>query len=423
MHRTPLRIGILVLGLAITAGLGYRVFQDEQSLDNIRRDAARAESLAAGTNESLIDLRASLHAYVAPGQGLPFWAKRAQGTLDQLRDNLRAIDASISPSGGSLAESLDAVDQMTAAERRARTHVSRGENDLAADVIFTEVRDLLATVSGQLDAVRGKLEADADRRLTAARNEQSMLAAASLGLWILIAIALTPVAQRSAKDPAQWRAELKETLAKPAAIVVPEPAVVVNAAAPSESIELPRDVGDAAGRSETAPEAPPLPVVPLATVREVSDVCADLSALSDPNALEGALARITQVLDATGLIVWAASNDTASLAPVATHGFDPRLVSRIGRIPRDSANLTAAAFRENVAKMSVATATTPAALAVAMCGPTGPTGVLSIELKPGQMVDDSKVALAAIVAAQLSTLAMPVPAAEPEQAAAQRAAV
>jgi hypothetical protein len=43
-----------------------------------------------------------------------------------------------------------------------------------------------------------------------------------------------------------------------------------------------------------------------------------------------------------------------------------------------------------------------------MCGPSGPAGVLSVELKPGQSVDEAKVALASIIAAQLATLAMPV---------------
>jgi hypothetical protein len=114
------------------------------------------------------------------------------------------------------------------------------------------------------------------------------------------------------------------------------------------------------------------------------------------------------LLNATGLVVWIASNDGVSLTPVATSGFDPRLVARIGRIARDSANLTAAAFRDNTPKVSPASATAPAALAVAMCGPAGPSGVLSIELKPGQAVDDGKVALAGIVAAQLATLTMPV---------------
>jgi hypothetical protein len=125
-------------------------------------------------------------------------------------------------------------------------------------------------------------------------------------------------------------------------------------------------------------------------------------------------------LNATGLIVWIASNDSSTLSPVATHGFDPKLVARIGKIARDSSNLTAAAFRDNVAKISPVSATTPGALAVPMCSPTGPAGVLSVELKAGQAVDEPKVSLAAIVAAQLATLAMPIadsqPAASPKPA-------
>ena len=102
------------------------------------------------------------------------------------------------------------------------------------------------------------------------------------------------------------------------------------------------------------------------------------------------------------MIVWIASNDGTSLSPVASHGFDQKLVTRIGRIPRESANLTAMAFRENGARVSAATATAPAALAVALCGPSGPVGVLSVELKAGIPADDARVTLASIFAAQLS---------------------
>jgi hypothetical protein len=43
-----------------------------------------------------------------------------------------------------------------------------------------------------------------------------------------------------------------------------------------------------------------------------------------------------------------------------------------------------------------------------MCSPSGPAGVLSVELKAGQSVDEAKVVLASIIAAQLATLTMPV---------------
>jgi hypothetical protein len=167
----------------------------------------------------------------------------------------------------------------------------------------------------------------------------------------------------------------------------------------------------------------PMPGASVNELREAAEICTDLSSLADPGALEGALVRIRGLLNATGLVVWVASNDGGSLAPVATCGFDSKLVARIGRITRDSANLTAAAFRENQPKVSSPTASAPAAIAIALCGPSGPAGVLSIELKAGQEPDAGRVALAGIVAAQLATLAMPIPMSAPEATAAKRAAL
>ncbi len=109
--------------------------------------------------------------------------------------------------------------------------------------------------------------------------------------------------------------------------------------------------------------------------------------------------------------MWVASNDGNQLAPVASHGFDPRILARIGTIPRDSSNLTAAAFREASARVTAASGALPAAVAVALCGPSGPVGVLSAELRQGAAADDACVAFATIFAAQLATLALPVPAA------------
>jgi hypothetical protein len=392
MFRRTARIACLVLGLLATAGLVFRAFQDEHALNKARQDAAAADTAVSRTSELLLDIRASMNAYVAPGQGLPFWAKRAQENIDQLRQNLMALDAMVAANGGSLSESLDSVDQLSAAESRARTHVSRDEIQLAGDVIFTEVRDLLAGATNQVDTARIDLKRRQEQRQASIRGEQQMLAAAALALWIAIAMFLAPTpATVAIKDPAHWRSELKETLQKPIPVT---PETLVAPAAPVAPV---------------APAAPAEPSVSLSSMRTLSEICADLSSLSNPGALQGALERVNAMLDATGLIVWVASNDGGSLSPVATHGFDPNLVARIGKIARDSANLTAAAFRDNTPKISTPTASAPAALAVAMCGPTGPAGVLSVELKAGQTVDEAKVALASVVAAQLATLAMPMP--------------
>ncbi len=79
MFRRSVRIACLVLGLLATAGVAYRTLQDEDALGRERIAAASAQAAVSRTAELLLDVRASLHAYVAPGQGLPFWGKRAPG--------------------------------------------------------------------------------------------------------------------------------------------------------------------------------------------------------------------------------------------------------------------------------------------------------------------------------------------------------
>lgn len=296
----------------------------------------------------------------------------------------------VAESGGSLADSLDGIDQLAAADKRARQYVDGGELLLAGDVLFTEIRDLLNAVTAQVTATRYSLRGQSDQRAAGLRQEQAMLAGGGVALWLVVALLLIPGTGRPAvKDPSQWRQELADTLKQsPTA-----EAAVVTAAEPAR--------------------AEPTVAVPVRSnapdLKVVADICNDLSTLTDVGALSGALARASAVLGAKGLIVWVTSNGGASLSPVSTYGFEARIVERIGVIDRRSANLTAEALRENAPRVSAATATAGAALAVPMCGPTGPVGVLSAELLVGHDADESCVAVAAILAAQLATLTAPLP--------------
>ena len=395
MDQKPYRFGLLIIGLLVTIAVAYRVVEDETSLGRASREGVAHERAAGQALEALLDLRASLHAYVAPGQGVPFWSQRSEESIDRLREQVVALDAALAQRRGSLAETLDVVDQLAAAERRSREYARRGEALLAGDVVFTEVRDLVATSIEQVEAARNTLSVATAARISALRREQAMLAGGAIAAWAIIALLLvTPTKPVAVKDPNEWRNDLAATIKKP---IPKEPETaklkpVVEPPAPAVPVE----------------PVPAVPSVPVAALLEVGEICADLSTLADTGALTGALDRAAKVLDAGGVIVWIASNDGNTLSPVASHGFDQKMVSRIGRIPRDSANLTAAAFRDNVSRVSAATATTPAALAVALCGPSGPVGVLSVELKAGIPADEARVALATIFAAQLATLAQPI---------------
>lgn len=390
MDRKPSRFGLLIIGLLATALLGYRAAEDETSLGRASRDGVAHDRAADQAIEALLDLRASLHAYVAPGQGVPFWSSRSAEILDRLREQLATLDAAMAPKRSSLSETLDTVDQLAAAERRTREYARRGDALLAGDVVFTEVRDLTSAAIDHVHTARNTLAAVTAARIGALRREQAMLAAAAVVVWAIIAMLLaTPSQPVAVKDPNEWRNDLAATIKKP---IPKEPETAKpKAVEPPTSIEPPRE-----------------PAVPVKALQQVGEICSDLSTLSDLGALTGALDRAAGVLDAGGMIVWIASNDGNSLSPVASHGFDEKMVSRIGRIARDGANLTAAAFRDNIPRVSAATPTSPAALAIALCGPTGPAGVLSMELKSGVPADEARVALATIFAAQLATLAQPI---------------
>ena len=398
MSGKPVRFGLLIAGLLITAALAYRAVGNEASLGRAYRQSV-AHNIAAGQAlEALLDLRGSLHAYVAPGQGVPFWSRRSEQLLAALREPLVALDAAVAAGGGSLAETLAAVDQLAAAERRTREYARRGETLLAGDVVFTEVRDLLTASIEQVQSARTTLAASDDQRVASLRREQAILVSAAAVSWIAIAVLLLPPAKvEPMKDPSAWRDALAQTIKKP----LPKEPERTKPVEPVERVE----------RLEPVPPPPLEPSVPLRSILEVSEICSDMSSLADTGALSGVLDRAAAAINATGVIVWIASNDGNTLSPVASHGFDQKLVTRIGRIPRDSANLTAMAFRENVPRVSAATSTAPAALAVALCGPTGPVGVLSVELKPDVSADEARVALATIFAAQLATLANPIPSA------------
>src|SRR5687768_8508096 len=192
MDRKPYRFGLLIIGLLVTAVLGYRAFEDETSLGRAYREGVALDRAAGQALEALLDLRASLHAYVAPGQGVPFWSRRAEETIERLREHLVALDDGAARHGRSLAETLDAVDQLAAAERRSRDYARRGETLLAGDVVFNEVRDLLSSSIEQVQTTRNALAGIYDARMSALRREQAMLAGGVALAWLVIASMLVP---------------------------------------------------------------------------------------------------------------------------------------------------------------------------------------------------------------------------------------
>ncbi len=401
MSNRWLRFGIALLAIGAAAAAGYRIFQQEQRLNHDVL-AARSIDVAAETAVTTVsELKAALHAYVSEGQGDAFWIARAASLMDRLRASILALDAQASASGVAVTETLDLTDRLAAAEQRARDHVRAGQKRLAGEVIFVEARDLLDAIRLQVAGARTGFNQSAEAAQREARREQAMLALGAAGILAFATLLLVIPGRSQAPGfaPADI-AEASDVLGSSARVVTPpgEPGAPI------------------APGAVTAPGSSGAPGLSL---REAAAICTDLGRVSQSNEMSALLGRAATVLNASGVIVWMASTDAQELYPAASAGYDDRLLARIGAIPRDAANLTAGALRDAAPRTSPGVGPSAAALAVPLMTPLGPVGVLSAELQDVSEVDDVRMAIATIFAAQLATLlgsmATPVGASEPPQ--------
>jgi hypothetical protein len=121
------------------------------------------------------------------------------------------------------------------------------------------------------------------------------------------------------------------------------------------------------------------------------------------------LARAAAVLDASGLIVWMSAGE--ELFAVAAHGYDPRVISRLGPIARNANNATAASWRSGRLDAVPGDPMSNGAVVAPMSGPDACVGVLAAELRHGREADTDARAVAAMLAAQLATALVAGPAA------------
>ncbi len=308
----------------VTAALTYRVLVVEQGLTSERQQLSSIDTSIDDVLLTLSDLRGVLHAYVAPGQRSTAWEARSATLLDKLRQQLIALDVAAGSSGRSLNDSLDNLDQLTAAEKRVQHYLEFSQPLLAGDVIFTEIRDLVDATAKQVSSVRDALRQDANSRIEKARGDQAMLVGGGTLFWLALAVLLALL-------PTGARARLAgET---------------TSASAPSsESFDLSLKPKEVVAKAPESPEAAPAPAVEAPVQVEspealrwqsISAICHELSMVKEVSSLAGPFSRACDALGAKDAIVWVASADGTTLSPLVSHGFDPRVLARIGAIPRD----------------------------------------------------------------------------------------
>jgi hypothetical protein len=319
------------------------------------------------------DLAAAQQAYVAPGQPTQQWLERTAILLQQFGQDLAAIRPLLQSSAAVAA--LDEVDRyfktIVTLDSQARQDIREAQTLLAADRIFGESRDTSGRLMATLRALQRTEQDTSSAQRTTVEWQQWGAVDGIAALWVIGLLVLVRVPRAATAEP---RTATREVL----------------------NLEPVNDE-----RKRSAP-----PAVDLAAAAEV---CGVLARTTDAASLRDALARVAAVLDACGIIVWMGAGE--ELFPALAHGYDERVLERLGPIPRNAANATADAWRTAHMRTVPSDPMSHGALAVPVSGVSGCVGVFTAEVRHGREEDAGTRAVASMIAAQLAGIVSAWPAA------------
>jgi hypothetical protein len=365
------RVRLIIFALLILAGLASGAL----TWDRQRRiaDLARAEQESAARVDGMIatidDISLAQQAYVAPGQPDDQWFTRVSALVQQLSNNIAttAARARSAETRGILQSASEAVSGFVTLDAGVRENLRLGEELIAADRIFGDGHKSLEAIAMPLRGVRDAERAAFDSaRAELFRQTWTALGAAA-GLWLIGLALLVRVPVPLALSQPTAEHAVREPL-----IDTPAP---VPPAVPSRT---PVDLGAAA------------------------DVCVAISRITTSNELPDLLARAATVLDASGLTIWISEGE--ELFAVAAHGYDARVIARLGAIRKNADNATAAAWRKGEVTIVPGDMISDGAVVAPLFGPDGCVGVLAAEIRRGREGDSDTRAVTAMIAAQLATI-------------------
>ena len=409
MTRRFVRLTLFV-GLLLALGAAtYQIALLERALasEQARREAsARAAAVAL---EALLEVRGSERAYLAEGQGAPYWHARLDGALGRLTRGVDALRAVVTTSGSHAL--LDTTDETLARllklEARIAEHALAGRRPHAEDLIFADALEASGSVERDVRAAAPVLDAESQQRMRDLRERELIIAALAASIAALVALLLVPVRTRveatanvgtmsSVPDDRDLPLNLRDTTPRPAPPA--SPAVALSSVATPTS--APKPARDAAREIERAGAA-------AARLTAAADLCGALARVQESRELPALLAHINRVLDAQATIVWVASEHDRLLRPALAHGYRDEALARLGPVAWDAPNPAAEAFRRREARVIDASGGLPGALVVPLVSAAGCAGVVTAELKSGTAPDPATVALARIFAAQLGAFVAP----------------
>ena len=424
------RLTLLILFIVSLAATAYLFWNGESLTSSRIAELSTFEDHARAASKALLETRAAQQAYVAAGQAGEYWPGKVAAGIGSTRGSLTAMrGAATSPQAVSeLEAALDTLDDFTQLDRRARGMTGNGQQLLASDLIFGDGAAMMSSIDARLEQARSTEHAAGLGAVGTFQKRQAFAltaGAAAAALVVLLLVPISPTERATIAIAAAPAAADSLRLAAPA-----RPGASLDLALEPESWTPPRATTMGREVSEeqasaavgpgpapaihTAPEVVEEPAVedrpaanPQTDFRGLASLCTDLARVIDTQELPSLLDRASSLLDARGIILWIADPDGRELNPIVAHGYPAQLVNRLGTIARDAENATAAAFRTSLLQTVIAGGDSTGAIAAPLVTPGGCVGVMAAEVVRNAEREESRLAAAAIVAAQLATLIGP----------------
>lgn len=401
MRRVWLRVSFVITMVGVAAAAGYQILLAEQQIAG-ERAAQRAFSADAWVLAlALGELHAAQQSYVAVGQDRDAWMDEVARRFDVVAADLSALtNIAASPRTiGALDEAASVVAALKGVDRRVRDQLASELPLLASDLIFDDSLELTRAAARHVRRARTSERAVHEAAVLAHREFQGQALAAATGTGVLVALLLLPVPRRRGAAAGQGEDAIpaeadegQEAADLPAGRLLDLHSVppAAEASSPEQPVVAP----------PTAPTSAPAPDLRLA-----ADLCTELGRSSRASELRPLLARMAQVLNASGIIVWVLDGTGEFLRPALVHGYPAAALARLGVLPCEGDNAAATAFRD--VRMHVVPAgngSERGALAAPLTAPEGCGGVITLELNDGWETSETVQSTAAIIAAQLATL-------------------
>ena len=231
-------------------------------------------------------------AYVARGQGEAFWMSHVESLTPILQKRAAEFGVLLTApeARGAFEAATGALENFRTLDAKARESVQSGNALLAADMIFSDGLESMATASTQLAAALNHELQYRSADMASVRSRQLAIAGGAGGAILLLMVGLVLLGGASTKS------------AEPEAVTAVPAVEPIRFEAP-----LPK------ARAAVTPK-----------LLTTAQLCRELSRVVDSASLPHLLERAARVLDASGIIVWVAEPSRQRLVPALSHGYDDK---------------------------------------------------------------------------------------------------